>query len=232
MAIIEMHGFPGAGKTTVLTMIAQKLLQGKKILGLSPTEKIYTSFPCPGCYQIDPDDLGKYNFCHATILIDEISLYFDNRQFSKFSSDALYFWKLHRHFHLNLVYCSQGANDADLKIRTLVDETYIIEPFFDFSILKPIQKYHSVVNGKPEQVFELAPAWFWLFVYRPKWYGYFNSYEVKPLPEPMHKLWSAPVPPAHPVRDVVQNVSRIVFQTFKKFKNFLLVKKNDKKFIK
>lgn len=193
--IIEMHGFPGAGKTTVLTMIAQKMLQGKSVLGLPPTEKIYTSFPCPGCYEIDPGDLGKYNFCCATILIDEISLYFDNRQFSKFSSDALYFWKLHRHFRLNLVYCSQNASDADLKIRSLVDTAYIIEPFFCFTVLKPIIKRHAVVKGKPEQIFELAPPICWNWCYRPKWYKYFDSYAVKPLPEPVLKMWAVSLQP-------------------------------------
>lgn len=192
--ILELHGFPGAGKTTVLTMIAQKLLAGRSVLGLRPTDKVYTSFPCPGCYELNPDDLGKYNFSDATILIDEISLYFDNRQFSKFSSDALYFWKLHRHFRLQLVYCSQGANDADLKIRTLVDTSYIIVPFFMFSILKPIIKYHTVVNGHPEQVFELAPVIAWKWCFRPRWYRYFDSYSVKPLPEPNVSLWSEPLP--------------------------------------
>lgn len=45
MAVVEIHGFPGAGKTTVLTMIAQRSLQGKETLGIPPYKMVLTSFP-------------------------------------------------------------------------------------------------------------------------------------------------------------------------------------------
>lgn len=187
--IIEIHGFPGSGKTTVLTMIAQRALKGKSTLGLFPSKTVLTSFPCPGCYQLDFDQLGKYNFHDCLVIIDEISLYADNRSFKNFSDSLLYFFKLHRHMGIDLVWCSQSATDADKKIRTVTERSYIIDSYFCFTAIKPIFKSHTVVEGQPGELFELAPPAYWRWCYRPKWYKYFDSYSVKPLPEPQLKMW-------------------------------------------
>lgn len=190
--ILELHGFPGSGKTTVLTMIAQRALQGKSTLDIpvSRDTSVYTSFYCQGCYKFDPFDCGKYDMSNSLILLDEISLYFDNRQFASFTRTWLEFFKLHRHANINLVYCSQSARDADLKIRTLVEKSYIIDPYpFGFTALKPIIKSHTVVKGEPGEHYELAPPIMWHWCYRPKYYKYFDSYETKPLPPVEKKLW-------------------------------------------
>lgn len=187
--VIEIHGFPGAGKTTVLTMIAQKLLQGKSILGLVPRDKVYTSFPCPGCLKINPKEIGKVDFSDATIIIDEISEFFDNRQYKSFDSDTMMYMKLSRHYKNDIVIASQSATDADKKIRSLVSTTYIIDKFFCFTAIKPIYKSHALVNGEPGERFEVAPVAAWKWCYRPKYYKYFDSYETKPLPIPEPEYW-------------------------------------------
>lgn len=190
MAVVEIHGFPGAGKTTVLTMIAQRSLQGKETLGIPPYKMVLTSFPCPGCYQLDFSQLGKVNFHDCLMIIDEISLFADSRDYKKFSEDLLYFFKLHRHFHISLVWCSQSATDADKKIRTVTERSYIIDKFFWWTFIKPIYKKHTVKNGVPDENFMLAPSLDWVWCFRPHWYKYFDSFETKPLPEPDLKLWS------------------------------------------
>lgn len=188
--IIELHGFPGSGKTTVLTMIAQRSLIGKSTLGLYPAKTVLTTFPCPGCYELDFDDLGMYNFCDCLMIIDEISLYADNRNFKNFSDNLLYFFKLHRHYNIDLVWCSQSATDADKKIRAVTEMSYIIDPLpFQFTAIKPIIKQHGLKNGEPAEIFELAPPIRWTYCYRPKWYKYFDSFQTRKLPEPDLKLW-------------------------------------------
>lgn len=187
--MIEIHGFPGAGKTTVLTMIAQKLLSGKSIMGLVPREKVYTSFPCPGCLKINPKEIGKIDFSNATIIIDEISEFFDNRQYKNFDSDTMMYMKLSRHYKNDIVIASQSATDADKKIRSLVSTTYIIDKFFCFTAIKPIHKYHALVNGEPGERFEIAPISSWKWCYRPKYYKYFDSYQIKPLPPAQIEYW-------------------------------------------
>lgn len=188
--IIELHGFPGSGKTTVLTMIAQRSLMGKSTLGLKPTPMVFTTFPCPGCYELEPKLLGQYNFNNCLMLIDEISLYFDNRSWKQFTENYLYFFKLHRHMNVELVTCSQSASDADAKIRAVTEASYIIDKLpFGFTAIKPIKKYHGLKNGEPSEIFELAPPIEWTFCYRPKWYKYFDSFQVKQLPEPELNLW-------------------------------------------
>ena len=188
--IIEIHGFPGAGKTTVLTMIAQRALKGKWTLDIPPTKNVFTSFPCPNCYQLDFEQLGKYYFHDCLIIIDEISLYADNRNFRNFSEDLLYFFKLSRHAKIHLVWASQSASDADRKIRTVTEKSYIIDRYFWFTAIKPILKYHTVVNGQPDERCELAPIINWKWCFRPKWYKHFDSYSYKELPEPELKLWN------------------------------------------
>ncbi|MDE6005603.1 MAG: hypothetical protein K2G88_09485 [Oscillospiraceae bacterium] len=202
--IVEIHGFPGSGKTTVLTMIAQRALQGKFTLGLPPTKRVFTTFPCPDCYEIDFNNLGKYNFHHCLILIDEISMYADNRNFQKFSEELKYFFKLHRHFHVNVVWCSQSARDADLKIRAVTERSYIIDKYLWFTAIKPILKYHTVRGGQPDEKFELSPPIDWHWCFRPRWYKYFDSFhEPKKLPEPELKLWA--VQPVEKVKKIGMN---------------------------
>ena len=221
--VIEIHGFPGSGKTTVLTMIAQRSLQGKETLDIPPCDLVLTSFPCPGCYELDFELLGKRNFKNCLMILDEVSMYADSRHFSRFSDSLLYFFKFHRHHNINLVWASQSANDADKKIREVTQCSYIIDKYFCFTAIKPILKRHTVIKGAPDQLFELAPPVMWKWCYRPKWYKYFDSFSVKQLPEPVLKQWSDPVPVAHPVQDAVQFVKNRIKKLFLKNKNELLL---------
>lgn len=188
--VIELHGFPGSGKTTALAMIAQRALKGKSTLGLMPTDKVLTSFPCPGCYRLDWGQLGKTALSDCLVIIDEISLYADNRDFKNFGFEKLQFFKLHRHGGIDVVWCSQSASDADKKIRAVTEVSYIIDALpLGFSAIKPIQKMHGIKNGEPGELFRLAPPLMWYIFWRPRWYSYFDSYQMPELPPPELELW-------------------------------------------
>lgn len=186
---IELHGFPGSGKSTVLTMIAQKLVCGKSVFDLKPHKYVYTSFPCPNCYKIDPKEIGTIDISDATVIIDEISEFFDNRQYKEFKKETMMYMKLSRHYNVDFVIASQSSSDADKKIRTLVQKSYIIESYGCFSAIKPIEKWHSVVNGEPSEKYALAKFSKWLWCYRPRWYKYFDSYETKSLENFIPEFW-------------------------------------------
>lgn len=187
--VIEIHGFPGAGKTTVLTMIAQQLLKGRSCLGIPPQKYVFTSFPCPGCYKINPMDIGKIDISDSVILIDEISAFFDNRNYKNLDNDTMMYFKLARHYKCHLCYASQSANDADKKIRSLVSTTYIIDKFLCFTAIKPIMKFHALVNGEPGERFTIGGITTWKWCFRPKYYKYFDSYDAPELPKIEHELW-------------------------------------------
>lgn len=182
--IYEIFGLPRSGKTTTLTYIAQKALKGKSVLGFGKYERVFTTFFCKGCYKIDFNDLKKYDFSNSLILIDEISLYADNRNFKNFDSDILYFFKLHGHYHIDLVWCSQSYSDADKKIRDVTDTVFLLEPFHlpHVSVLKRIYHNYSFAGRNITDTYDIAPFFQWKLIFRKKYYQYFDSYDHKKLP--------------------------------------------------
>lgn len=190
--VIEFFGLPGSGKTSALTMVAQQALRGRSVLGLGTYTHVYTTYQCAGCCKLNFSALGKYDFTDSLLIIDEISLYADNRNFKSFSADLLYFFKLHRHYHVDVIWCSQSFTDADKKIRDVTDTAYLIEPwFFGITHLKPLVKYFDMSFGKVAEGVVVAPMSRWVWCYRPKYYKYFDSYSRKSLPAPVLEYWDS-----------------------------------------
>jgi len=95
-------GLPGAGKTSFLAKIAQKEIKRIKHRK-SPYKMVLANFECQGCYQLDFHDMGKYLIENALILIDEITLEADSRDFKKFDQQLKYFFVMHRHYHCDIL---------------------------------------------------------------------------------------------------------------------------------
>lgn len=192
--IIGVWGLPGMGKTSFLTKAAQKCLQGKSFLDIPVHSRVFTNFECKGCYKLDFDKLGVYQYEDALILIDEIMLLADCRNFKTFAETTKYFMSHHRKYDTTVVYCSQFWRDADAKIRNLTDRYYYItrSSFLPVSIIKPIQREFTVRNGLIEDGYFLGAPITWRFVWRPHWYKFFDSYErreLKPLTPAELELW-------------------------------------------
>lgn len=184
--IIGIFGLPRAGKTTTGCAIAQSALKGKRFLPelRNDYEHVYTSFYCKDCCKFNFEDLKKYSFPNSLVIIDEISLYADNRQFKNFDDSVLYFFKMHGHFHIDCVWLSQSACDADKKIRDVTDTLYLLEPsrFPNTSIIKKIYHNYSFKNRQISDCYDIASRIEWKYINRKKWYQYFDSYEHKEIP--------------------------------------------------
>lgn len=186
--LIFVFGKKGAGKTTMLTMLAYKYR--KKGV------KVYCNTEIPGTWLIDAADIGFYKFDeNSVIMIDEVSLIWDNRNFKSFKPEVAKFFRLQRHHKLT-VYMFSQTFDVDLKIRNLCDKMYMLQNFAGWlSYCKEIRRKLVVV--KPSETSEsriadelVIPPWFLAifgtrkFIFVPRWARYFDSHLIEePLPE-------------------------------------------------
>lgn len=195
--ITGYFGLPGSGKTTFLTMLAQKEL--KRISsGRSKYERVYTNFYCFGCYKIDYVELGKYDIRNSLILLDELTLDADSRSFKTFSQEKKMFFIMHRHFNCDIVYFTQQWDGIDKKIRDLTSDLYhvtkcfanvssfLFRPFQCISVARrvfrtlEINEYtKEIVTGyRFPTLFERFFGRCKQFCFRPHWYKYFDSWDV------------------------------------------------------
>ena len=180
-----IFGKKGSGKSTLLTKLA--IEYQKKNIPVFSTEKI------PGCYLITPEDIGYTEFPeNSVILIDEVGMVWDNRNFKKFDTNVRDWFKLQRHRKIR-VYLFSQTFDVDKKIRDLTDEMYLVEKKFRvFSYSKRILK-RTVLNQSTAEspskldedlVFD-SLLLFWAgsrkFTFIPKYTKYFDSFVADKL---------------------------------------------------
>lgn len=183
--LIMIFGKKGSGKSTLLTKLAIE----HQRLGWS----VYCTEPIIGCYKIDYTDIGYIQFPeNSCILIDEVGMIWDNRNFKSFDSKVRDWFKLQRHYKCK-VYLFSQTFDVDKKIRDLVDEMYLVEKKFRvFSYSKRILK-KMVLNkstaDSPSRIDENLEfdsiLFFWCgsrkFTYIPKYIPYFDSFNAPRL---------------------------------------------------
>lgn len=200
--ITGIFGLPGSGKTCFLTHLALTALAGKEpCIGMfswrvpvgdaAPYKRIFTNFPVKGCIQLNFDDLGKYDFSDSLILIDEIMLLCDSRDWKNFPARLRNFLALHRHYHCSLVYCSQGYRDTDLRFRNLTERIFYIEKRGAWSKVAPIEKTWRIDQDIAEG-YSLAPPLGCSWIYRPRYYQSYDSFEAKPFPKNPALPWHTP----------------------------------------
>lgn len=133
-----IFGKKGCGKTTLLTKLA--LQYHKKGIPVYCTEKI------PFTYQISPEQVGFVELPeNSVLLMDEVGMCYDNRQFKNFKPEVRDWFKLQRHRKVR-VYLFSQTFDIDKKLRDLTDEMYLVEKKFRvFSYSKRILK-KTVLN--------------------------------------------------------------------------------------
>lgn len=199
MAVSLYFGLPGCGKTTLMTALAMKAVKSGRYRYVYCNVRIKVF----GVTYIDNSCVGKYDLHDCLILIDEATLYADNRDHKNFSTMQITYFLEHRHFNADIYLFTQQWDGVDRKIRVITDRVYyvykgvILGRWFTryyripYGIIIPDpkkadgQKLGDIIQGycKPNILIRLFSPW----LYRPKYYPYFDSWErpkgFLPLPE-------------------------------------------------
>ena len=192
--ITGYFGLPGCGKSTFLAKFARKYIsQGYKVY-------VHSDSPVDGCYLFNWSDLGRYDMSNSVILIDEISLRADNRDYKTLLEHVKRFFILHRHYHCDIIWFTQQYDGVDRKIRELTTCLYYVRSAGLFSYAVRIDRFiwvnkeqkQIVVGFKISNFFRCLFGWLngcIKFCFRPKYYRYFDSYEAPTLKEKDFKLY-------------------------------------------
>lgn len=185
--LVGNFGLPGCGKSTCLAQKAkyfQKL--GYRVFCLE-------DYPVDGCYLFKWSDLGVYDMSNSVILIDEITLYADSRNYKLFGEIVKRFFILHRHYHIDIYYWTQFVERIDKTIRDITTCLYYLRPAGMFTYSVRVDRFINIdkencdikVGYKLPNVISLILfGWFsgsFQLCYRPKYYQYFDSFEAPPL---------------------------------------------------
>lgn len=143
----------------------------------------------PPVYQISFDDLGKIAIApHSLILIDEISLVCDARDYKQYKQHTKQFMALHGHYKCDIIYASQGYEDTDKRIRNMTDVLLYVDRSGAWSRVRPIHKSWSI-DGTITEGYTLAPPLSSLWLRRKPYYCMFDSFAAPALPVVTPSPW-------------------------------------------
>ena len=148
--LFMVFGKKGSGKSTLMCKLALKYAKRGR--------PVYCNTPIPGTYYFDVDKIGFEGFPEdSVILIDEVGMIWDNRNFKTFKPEVRDYFKLQRHYK-HTVYLFSQTFDVDKKLRDLTDNMYLIRNFFNcFTIARRITKTITIVHAGQGQD-QLLPA--------------------------------------------------------------------------
>lgn len=185
-----------------MTKFAYKAVKSRKY------KNVYVNFPIQidGVTRIYWSDIGNYNLHDGLVLLDEASVgAISNRSFGnkskKTDNDRIVEWFcMHRHANCDVFLFTQRWDGVDAQIRKgLLDRVfYIWKPLLTgfwkskyyripYDIIIPDEKH-----GNGEKLGEIVQGYckpslfgriFCGSVWRPRYYKYFNSWIMPPLPE-------------------------------------------------
>lgn len=200
-----LFGLPGSGKSLLASYIAYRAINKKSInfhgfhistIGELPDfdeyETIYTNFPCSGAYQLDFDSLGYVHYHDCLMLIDEVQLFADSRNFKTFGDNLKWFFSMHRHSRIDIVMCTQSLSAVDARIRSLTQRLYYIDNLGVLIRVREILSYFDV-NRTIQEGYEYARGFNTKYFFARRLYRYNDTFaqikEVK-LKEPVKKSWN------------------------------------------
>ena len=183
-----VFGKKGSGKSTYLVKLARKHLK-KGWIVYTNMEELFM----PGVRHFEIKHLGDFvPEAHSLLLLDEVGMIWDNRDFKNFSTQVRDYFKLQRHYQHVVILASQTF-DVDKKIRDLADEMYLVtKKLRVFSYAKKILRQTVLVEAtgqSPSKIDENlvfdSLLLFWAgarkFTFIPRYTKYFDSFKVPEL---------------------------------------------------
>lgn len=193
--LFMVFGKKGSGKSSFL--IKQAFRYQKK--GYT----VYTNMSdC--CVQdvriIDADYLGEFVPCaNSCLLLDEVGMLYDSRNYRNFKPAVRDFFKLQRHYKVVCFLASQSF-DVDKKLRDLTDEMFLVSNVATvFSLIRPIRKSITLTDATSEGESRIAEnlrfrsIFSWKCFYIPRFAKYFESFKVPDTPELKYETPQNPI---------------------------------------
>ncbi|MEG1758577.1 MAG: zonular occludens toxin domain-containing protein [Oscillospiraceae bacterium] len=182
--LFMVFGKKGSGKSTYLVKCAVKYLKKGWI--------VYTNMEdmmVDGVRWFNLQHLGDYvPEKNSVLLLDEVGMVWDARDFKNFKPSVRDFFKLQRHYHV-ICYLASQTFDIDKKLRDLTDGMFLHTSFLNvLSVGKRIYKKIVLTESTSEaesrisENLKFALPFNWTFTWIPKYAKYFNSYEVPDMP--------------------------------------------------
>lgn len=182
--LILVFGKKGSGKSTFLAKKALKYSKKGFV--------VYSNMPdlaIPGSRYIEAEDLGAFvPESHSVVILDEVGMIYDNRNFKNFKPETRDFYKLQRHYKVVVIMASQTF-DVDKKIRDLTDSMVLQSNFARiFTLSRPIRRIITLtepvgdMESKITETLKFAPVWDWQFTLIPKYSRYFDTAIVPDRP--------------------------------------------------
>lgn len=200
--ITGVFGLTGAGKSTLLAWASSRALSDKPLhIGLGFAggvslqdctrypRGVYSNFPLAGCYKLNFEQLGKFDFRECLLLIDEIMMLCDSRNWKNYPENIKYFMSHHRHYNTDIIWCSQSYTDTDIRIRALSQQFLYIQKMGDYTTVTPIRHLMDVKNGSISDWYELGGIASKKIIKRKKYYRLFDSHSKKELQIREPELW-------------------------------------------
>lgn len=196
--LIFVFAKKGQGKSTFLTKQA--------LIHLHNGWTVYSTDPIPGCIYVPITHVGYYEFePHSLLIIDEIGMIWDNRNFKNFPPAVRDWFKLQRHRKVKVI-CASQSFDVDKKIRDLADDMYLlVKKFRVFSYGKRILKVLDIVEATGENNSESrivdqlkfdSILFFWAgsrsLTFIPHWIPYFDSFAAPALLPAAEEWYTVP----------------------------------------
>lgn len=127
--LIFVFGKKGSGKSTLLSKLAYKYLKSGKTVYSTENLKFKIKNKEVSTTPLDPRNIYNYSFPEGTIiLIDEVSLIWDNRDFKHMDKKVIEWFRYQRHYKVRTYLFSQTF-DIDKKLRDLADDMYLVNKF-------------------------------------------------------------------------------------------------------